>query len=272
MVSRYKGFCHVCLCRKSADNDSISNSFRHRYDVRPDTILLIGKHFSGSPHTTLYFIADHHDIMLGTKVADSLQKFFVCRINAAFALNRLYDNGIRFVVNVVLYTIQIVVISKMNAGNKRCKRCTVFFCSGYGQCPHTSSVKCLIHRNDFVAFFVSLHDRILSCQLQSAFIGLCTAVCHKYLVHSGRLCQTFCCLHQWLGIEIIGKMCRLVNLVFQRVFKFFITVTKRTYGDSCAKIKIFFSFGIYQIHVFAMIHCYRIPIVGMNQIFFGFFN
>ncbi len=272
MVSRYKRFCHVCLCRKSTDNDSVSNSFCHRYDVRLDAILLISKHFSGSSHTTLYLIADHHDIMLCTEIADSLQKFFVCRINAAFALNRLYDNGIRFVINVTLYTIQIVVIGKMNAGNKRCKRRTVFFRSGYGQGSHTSSVKCLIHGNDFMAFFVSLHDRIFSRQLQSAFIGLCTAVCHKHFVHSGRLCQTFCCLHQWLRIEIIGKMCRLVNLVFQRVFEFFVTVTKRTYGDTCSKIKIFFSFRIYQIHIFSMIHCYRIPIVGMNQIFFRFFN
>ena len=67
-------------------------------------------------------------------------------------------------------------------------------------------------------------------------------------------------------------MCRLVNLIFQRGFEFLVAVAQRTYGDSCAKIKIFFSFGIYQIHVFSMIHCYRIPIVGMNQIFFGFFN
>ena len=101
--------------------------------------------------------------LTGTEVTDSLQKFFVCRINAAFTLNRLYDNGIGFIVNVILYTIQIVVIGKMNAGNKRSKRRTVFFCSCYGQRPHTSSMKCFIHRNDFVTFFMSLHDRIFSC-------------------------------------------------------------------------------------------------------------
>ena len=150
MISRFhRVFCHLFRHRKCSDRNPVSDCLRHRHDIRFYSILLPCEHETCSAHATLDFVADHQDILLVTKCADSLHKFFCCRMNAALTLQRLQNDCTGLVIDKCFYTVQIIICRKMHRRQQRLKRLSVACSSGHGHRAYGTTMKRILHGNEF---------------------------------------------------------------------------------------------------------------------------
>ena len=98
-----------------------------------------------------------------------------------------------------------------------------------------------VHGDDLMICPAVLIISISSGCLDSAFNGFRTAVGEKYPVQACCPGQSLCCSDCGNIIIIIGGMGQLIDLVFDRIIKILVIVTKSEYRNASAEIKIAFS-------------------------------
>src|SRR5208283_3539885 len=183
-----------------ADGHAAAETLRRQHNVRRNPGVIVSPHFSGTPHAGLHLVEDQHDSVLVANALKFLQEKRRRRDEAAFALNRLYDNrrnlfrreqpledllleqfddlsatgflgvaeraavgvGEGNVLHAAKQSAEILALRTFR-GRKR-KR------------AERAPVEAAIERNQFVA------SRGIARQLDRAFYRLCAAIAEEYLV------------------------------------------------------------------------------------------
>ena len=141
-----------------------SKSLGTCHNIRLYTVCLPCKIITGSSHTTLDFIEDQHNILLITNLAQTFQKFLLCRIDTALTLNNLSNDRTGLICDLSLYAFQIIEICKLHTAHQRLEGLSVMSSSCYGKSSDTSSMEGMVHGNDFmICMSVTYICIFLSC-------------------------------------------------------------------------------------------------------------
>ena len=203
--------CHFFRHGKCSHRNSVSDCFRHRHDIRLHTHLLPCEIRTTPSHSALDFIQDQQNIIFITDFTNPVQEFRCGRIDTALSLDRLHDDRTCLFTYQCFHTVQIIECRKRNARQHRFKWFPVFFVSGYGNRPDTSSVECIFHCDKFITsafFLISIFPRRFQC----SFHSLCSAVGEEDSIHLGYSLQFPGSLSACSIIIKIGCVEQFINL------------------------------------------------------------
>ena len=159
-----RSFGSFLIQYKRTYRHTTSKSLGTCHNIRLYTVCLPCKIMSGSSHTALDLIENQHNIFLITDLAQTFQKFFLCRINTALTLNNLSDDRAGLICNLSLYAFQIIKICKLHTAHQWLKGLSVMSSSCYGKCSDTSSMEGMVHGNDLmICMSVTYICIFLSC-------------------------------------------------------------------------------------------------------------
>ena len=204
MISRFQRRCRRFFSQnKSAYRNTAAQSLGAGHNIRLYTVILPCKICSRTSHTALYLVKNQNQVFFIAKSSQPLQKSRICRINSAFPLNHLCENGAGFVCDLGFYTFQIIKIRKFHAADQWLKGFPVMSGPGNRKSSHAPSVEGMVHGNDLISLPVILRAGVFPGSLQRSLYGFCTAVCKKRPAHAAGFYKLFSCLaHRLIIIKV----------------------------------------------------------------------
>ena len=120
----------------------------------------------------------------------------------------------------------------------------------------------MLHGNDLIIRCHALVVGITLCDLQCALNGLGTAVGEEHLVHLGNRQKLLTCIDRRFIVKQVGDVRKLVHLLLYCIFYFITAVAQTHNSNSGAKIQIFLSVCVIQLHALAVVKYHWKAVVG----------
>ena len=143
--------------------------------------MFFGKHFSCSANTTLNFIENQHNILFITKGSQRFKENFIHNINAAFPLNRFYNDCCGIVVGSFFYSFYVVKSHLKKSLRNWLKSFLICFFTRGNRCQCTS-VKGVFKRNDIPS--PSNTMGIFTCNFNSTLYRFRSAIREKHPIQA----------------------------------------------------------------------------------------
>ena len=150
-------------------------TFRHGHNIGYHVIVFPAEKFSRAAHACLHFIADHHEVLLITPLAHTLNKFLIARPDAALSLHSLKQHTYRFLARSCLQCLQVVIWHLLETIRDRYPGCLVGGLPCGSSCCQGAPVETALHTDNFIGSIV-MYSPKLACQFDSTLICLCPAI------------------------------------------------------------------------------------------------
>ena len=265
MVTRLHRMRSFATGEEGTDRHAVSQSLRHRQDIRLHAVGLPCKHGAGAAHATLDLIEDQQQIMLIAELPYAPEKFLRRRIDTALTLDRLHDDRTGVFIDLRLYGIEIVEGCEAHTPDQRLKRCTVVVLAGHADRAHRTTVEGALHRDDLAAG-PALIIVVATRDLQRALDGLRTGVREEHTVHPARRKQLLRRLDGRLIVEEIRRVQQSpVDLLLHRLVHQRVSIAEPRHRDARTEIEVRMSARIVELDALRVIKRYRKAIVGLVQ-------
>ena len=122
MIAGMDDIGHALGDQHRADGQAIGQGFGRTEDVRHDAVRFVRPECAGAPHPTLHLIEDEQGIMFVGEFAQRHHEFVAGRMDAAFALHRLYDHSADAVIDDLGGAGEIIELAQTHAWHQGAER------------------------------------------------------------------------------------------------------------------------------------------------------
>ena len=229
----------------------------------------ISKPLAGTRYACLHLIENQQCIILVAKRTHLLQILIRRHMHAALALNRLEQYSADVLVHLRLQRLDIAIRHKHMARAQRTIANVIIIMTGGSQRIKGASVEGLGGRNNLV-LRRRFGNAILTRQLHSALVGLCTAVSKENAVHTGCLGNHTQRLRLNLGIIQIRAVHNLGSLLSNRLHQHRMIIAKAVYRNAGERIDILIALAVPHAAALPQLHDHLISAKNRQIIFFSF--
>ena len=221
-----------------AHRKAAADAFGQSHDIGGDAGPLIGKEFAGPAHATLHLVENQQQAMPVAKLAQAPQALGRHHAHAAFALNRLDQNGGRFWRDGLLDGVMIGKRHLIEPFDLRAETIEIFLLPASRQGCERSAMERTFKRDDPEPLGMAGGRMVFARHLDRAFKRFGTRIGKKHRVGERMLDQT---MGQPLAVGHfveIGRVPELFGLCLQRLNQMRMGMAQRIDSDARAEIKI----------------------------------
>src|SRR5579859_2350756 len=256
--------------QQRAQWQAAGNRLGHRYEIRLDAVILVGKPTACASHAALDFVGDQQRIVLARELVRSIGKFLAYWTNAAFSLHKLKSNGANSGIKLAFQIGNIVELDKLHSGHNRRKRRAIFFFVSGGQRAKRPAVESMFQGQNpplWLFAFSAIGLGVSARKFQRTFPGFSAAVGKECAVHAGNLCQRCGQAALILVVKEVRSMHQQLRLLRNRLGQRRMRIAQRIHADAAEQIKVFAALVVIQVNAAAFMQKYGIAVIRRDQQF-----